>query len=51
MKSGWVPFLAFILFDVAAVAFAVWQWWTVRPREDKLADLPRSDESPGHPER
>ncbi len=43
MKPNTVLFVEFLFFDVAAVAFGVWQWWTVRPRKDKPADPQRPD--------
>jgi hypothetical protein len=51
VKPNTLLFVEFLFFDVAAVAFGVWQWWTVRPRRDKGVDSRPSDEGPGHPER
>jgi hypothetical protein len=48
--------LALVLFDGAAVAWALWEFWSVRPKRTAKADDPRarsepSPEDSGHPER
>ncbi len=52
MKANPLFLLEFILFDFGAVAFGVWQWWTVRPRKDDKPPAPPtpSEQGPGHPE-
>jgi hypothetical protein len=51
VKSNTALFVEFLFFDVAALAFGVWQWWSVRPpSKDEPADPPASGKRPGHPE-
>jgi len=54
MKSNTAFFIEFLFFDVVAVAFGVWQWWSVRPGRSEKAETPSeapqtSPEDPGHP--
>jgi hypothetical protein len=50
MKSTPLFWLWFLLFDGGALAFGVWQLWTVRPqRRQKPQDRAASGEGPGHP--
>jgi hypothetical protein len=50
MKSNTVLFLEFMFFDAVALAFGVWQWWTVRPRKPARAEPAGSGEGAKHPE-
>jgi hypothetical protein len=46
--------LEFLLFDGGALAWAVWEYWQIRPskvRRDAGAEDGSSPEDPGHPER
>ncbi len=47
MRANPLFLLEFVLFDVGAIAFGVWQWWTVRPRKTAKS---ASEDRPGHPE-
>jgi hypothetical protein len=51
MKSTPLFWLWFLLFDGGALAFGVWQLWTVRTQRPKAPqDRAASDEGPGHAE-
>jgi hypothetical protein len=45
--------MEFLLFDGAALAWAGWELWSVRPSQDppKAKEPTSSDGSPRHPER
>ncbi len=55
MKPNTLLFVAFLFFDVAALAWGAWELWSVRKdkRETPAAPAPitaSSPEPPGHPE-
>ncbi len=53
MKSNTLFILALILFDGVAVAWGLWEVWSIRPKkrlEEQADPRPQSPENPGHPE-
>ncbi len=55
MSSHTIFILGLILFDGVAVAWALWEFWSVKPRRTAKTDEPpaaphRSPEGPRHPE-
>ncbi len=55
MSRNTLFILGLILFDGAAVALGVWQYWSVRPSKNTEPDKPSafmraSRKDPGHPE-
>ncbi len=51
MAQNGVFLLETLLFEGSALAFGVWQLWSVWPKKEAKAETPVSPEDPGHPER
>jgi hypothetical protein len=50
LKPNNLAFIEFLFFDVVAVAWAVWQWWSARPAKPNNDDAvgPLSPEDSRH---
>jgi hypothetical protein len=56
MRTNTHFILELLLFEGAAVAWAAWEFWSVRPKakadpKAPAASPPESEDRPGHPER
>jgi hypothetical protein len=56
MSSHTIFLLGLVVFDGAAVAWALWEFWSVRPKKAAKADDPDAESPPSpdrsrHPER